>query len=182
MMHCASGWPANYEQRLSRWVDSARIAVAGASAGGGLAAALALLARDRNEIRLAAQVLIYPMLDDRSADRPDPQRRHRRMWSNASSRLGWRAYLGDADPETAVPARQDDLSGLAPAWIGVGTVDVLHDESVAYARRLHAAGIRCDVEVVPGAFHGFDAVARKSAIAQRFFASQCDFLRHTLAV
>ena len=73
-------------------VDEGRIAVAGASAGGGLAAALALLARDRREISLAAQLLLYPMLDDRTADRPDPDARHRRLWNNTSNRLGWTAY------------------------------------------------------------------------------------------
>ena len=144
-------------------VDARRVAVAGASAGGGLAAAVAQLAHDRAEIDLAAQVLVYPMLDDRTGHGPDPGRRNRRMWNNTSNRLGWEAYLATADPNIAVPARRQGLSGLPPAWIGVGTLDVLYDEAVSYAERLRAAHVRCQLHVVDGAFHGFDAVAPKSS-------------------
>ncbi|MCV7100976.1 alpha/beta hydrolase [Mycobacterium palustre] len=160
-------------------VDETRLAIGGASAGGGLAAALALLARDRGEIAPVFQLLVYPMLDDRSsASAADP---NYRLWSVRSNRFGWKAYLGDADPRVAVPARREDLGGLAPAWIGVGTHDLFHDEDLAYAERLRAAGVPCHVEIVPGAFHGFDAVAPKAQVAQRFFASQCDGLRDALA-
>ena len=153
-------------------VDPTRIAVAGASAGGGLAAALALRIRDRGEISLAAQVLIYPMLDDRTGCRPDPDPGTRRLWNAASNRLGWSAYLGDADPGGVAPARQADLHGLAPSWIGVGTLDVLHDEAVRYADRLKAAGVHTEVCTVPGAFHGFDAVAPKTEVARNFIRAQ----------
>jgi acetyl esterase/lipase len=160
-------------------VDRDRVAIAGASAGGGLAAALALLARDRGEVRPAFQVLAYPMLDDRSsATAASP---HHRLWSTRSNQFGWAAYLGDADPRVAVPARRDDLAGLPPAWIGVGTHDLFHDEDLAYAGRLLEAGVPCHVEVVPGAFHGFDAVAAKAPVSRRFFESQCDSLRAALA-
>lgn len=160
-------------------VDRDRVAIAGASAGGGLAAALALLARDRGEVRPAFQLLAYPMLDDRSsATAASP---HHRLWSTRSNRFGWAAYLGDADPRVAVPARRDDLAGLPPAWIGVGTHDLFHDEDLAYAGRLLEAGVPCHVEVVPGAFHGFDAVAAKAPVSRRFFESQCDSLRAALA-
>ena len=158
-------------------VDSSRIAVAGASAGGGLAAALAQYADDRSEIALAAQVLVYPMLDDRTGSRPDPGRRYRRMWSSSSNRLGWRAYLESASPDTAAPSRREDLTGLPLTWIGVGTLGILHDEAVVYAKRLAAADVPCALEVVAGAFHGFDAVAPKTAVVQAFIASQIDFLR-----
>ncbi|OBI80765.1 alpha/beta hydrolase [Mycobacterium sp. 1245805.9] len=160
-------------------VDRHRVAIAGASAGGGLAAALALLARDRGEVSPAFQVLAYPMLDDRSsAGGPSP---NHRLWSARSNRFGWTAYLGGADPRVAVPGRRDDLSGLPPAWIGVGTHDLFHDEDLAYARRLVDAGVPCQVEVVPGAFHGFDVVARKTSVARQFFESQCESLRAALA-
>jgi acetyl esterase/lipase len=158
-------------------VDPGRVAIAGASAGGGLA--LALLARDRGELTPAFQVLVYPMLDDRSsatAENPDY-----RLWNTRSNRFGWAAYLGDADPRVAVPGRRDDLSGLPPAWIGVGTHDLFHDEDLAYAERLTNAGVPCHVEVVPGAFHGFDILAAKAQVSQRFFDSQCDSLRAALA-
>ena len=104
-----------------------------------------------------------------------------RLWSPKSNRFGWAAYLGNADPNIAVPARHEDLSGLPPAWIGVGTHDMFHDEDLAYAERLTAAGVPCQVEVVPGAFHGFDAIVPKAGVSQSFFASQCAILRSALA-
>lgn len=161
-------------------VDPARVAIGGASAGGGLAAALALMARDRREVPVAAQLLVYPMLDDRTCDRRDLDNPGIRLWNQTSNKFGWAAYLGDADPDVAVPARRDDLSGLPPAWIGVGTLDLFHDEDLAYAERLKAAGVPCEVEVVDGAFHGFDGIAPKAAVSQAFFNSQCAMLRQAL--
>lgn len=160
-------------------VDPARVAIGGASAGGGLAAALALLARDRGEVKPTLQLLAYPMLDDRSGSTPGSP--HYRLWGPKSNRFGWAAYLGNADPNVAVPARREDLSGLPPAWIGVGTHDLFHDEDLAYAARLTAAGVPCQVEVVPGAFHGFDLVLPKAGVSQAFFASQCASLRSAQA-
>jgi acetyl esterase/lipase len=159
-------------------VDPARVAIGGPSAGGGLAAALALLARDCGDITPALQLLAYPMLDDRSGARPNNPKY--RLWSPKSNRFGWRAYLGDADPQVAVPARRDDLSGLAPAWIGIGTNDLVHDEGLGYAERLTDAGVPCEVEVVPGAFHGFDVIAPKARVSRSFFVSQCASLRTAL--
>ncbi len=160
-------------------VDPGRVAIGGASAGGGLAAALALLARDRGEIAPAFQLLTYPMLDDRSSAGPANPRH--RLWDTRANHFGWTAYLGDADPQVAVPGRRTDLSGLAPAWIGVGTHDLFHDEDLAYAGRLVGAGVPCQVELVPGAFHGFDLVAPKAQVSQRFFTKQCDVLGAALA-
>jgi acetyl esterase/lipase len=161
-------------------VDPAQVAVAGASAGGGLAAALALLARDRGEVSLAAQLLVYPMVDDRSATQEGLDDHHHRLWTQKSNVYGWASYLGDADPNVAVPARNPDLGGLPPAWIGVGTNDLFHQEDLAYAERLTSAGVPCDVEVVPGAFHGFDGVVPKARVSQGFFASQVAWLRRHL--
>ena len=162
------------------FVDSERVAIAGASAGGGLAAALALLARDRGEMTLTLQLLAYPMLDDRSGARP--KNPNYRLWSPKNNRFGWKAYLGGTDPRIAVPARRDDLSGLPPAWIGVGTHDLFHDEDLAYAERLTQAGVPCHVEVVQGAFHGFDIAVPKAAVSEAFFAIQCASLRSALAL
>jgi acetyl esterase/lipase len=160
-------------------VDRDQVAIGGASAGGGLAAALALLARDRDEVTPAFQLLVYPMLDDRSSQ--TAENANYRLWNTRSNRFGWAAYLGDADPQVAVPARRVDLSGLAPAWIGVGTHDLFHDEDLAYAERLNSAGVPCQVEVIPGVFHGFDRVASRTKVSQQFFDSQCDSLRAALA-
>jgi acetyl esterase/lipase len=160
-------------------VDRGRVAIGGASAGGGLVAALALLARDRGEVTPAFQLLTCPMLNDRSA--LTAENPNYRLWNTRSNQFGWTAYLADADPRIAVPARRDDLSGLAPAWIGVGTHDLFHDEDLAYAERLRAAGVPCQVEVVAGVFHGFDLVKPKAQVSQRFFDSQCEMLRSALA-
>jgi acetyl esterase/lipase len=161
-------------------VDPARVVIGGASAGGGLAAALALLARDRGDIDVAAQVLVYPMLDDRSATAEGLDGRNHRLWSQTSNRHGWSSYLGDADPNVAVPARRDDLDGLPPAWLGVGTLDLFHDEDLAYAERLRAAGVPCELDVVQGAFHGFDGIVPKASVSRSFFNGQVEFLRQTL--
>ncbi len=174
-------------------VDPARIVVMGESAGGGLAAALALLARDRGEVSVAGQVLSYPMLDDRtpSDDGPDP--RGLRLWNVRSNRLGWGMYLGAgtkgpaatpfdaATLERAVPARRIDLTGLPPAWIGVGTLDLFHDEDVEYARRLAAAGVECELHIVPGAYHGFDIAEPKAAVSRDFLQRQVAAARTMLA-
>lgn len=154
-----------------REVDSTRLAIGGASAGGGLAAALALHTRDHGPVVPALQLLLYPMLDDRTVPRPEVAD-HYRLWSDRSNRWAWDCYLRDADRELAVPARRQDLSGVAPAWIGVGTCDLFHDESLDYAERLRDAGVDCSLEVVPGAFHAFDLVAPKAPISQAFFSSQ----------
>lgn len=160
-------------------VDAARIAIGGASAGGGLAAALAFLARDRAEVTPVLQVLSYPMLDDRTLD-PALDDAGFRLWDIASNRIGWESYLGAAEPAVAVPARRDDLAGLAPAWLGVGTLDLFHGEDLAYAAALTAAGVPCEVHEAPGAFHGFDHLAPKASVSQAYFDSQCAALVRAL--
>ncbi len=174
--HDALVWLANRGD-----VDADRVAIGGASAGGGLAAALALLARDRAEVRPAFQLLSYPMLDDRTALRTDIDERHFRLWNNAGNRFGWRSYTGQepgsagVDP-LAAPARVEDLTGLPPAWIGVGDLDLFLDEDLAYADRLREAGVPCTVEVVEGAFHGFDSIRPGAAVTRRFRDAQVDAL------
>ncbi len=164
-------------------VDAGRIAVAGASAGGGLAAALAALAVDRGRVRPAFQLLVYPMLDD-GTTATSPDARDHRLWDARSNRFGWASYLGpeprSAGWEVAVPARRDDLAGLPPAWVGVGTLDLFHDEDVAHAERLRAAGVPCDLDVVTGAFHGFDGIVPKAAVSRAFRDAQVGALAGAL--
>lgn len=167
-------------------VDPARIAVGGASAGAGLAAALALRVREEGGPALAFQLLAYPMLDDRTTLRQDLDATHARAWSPRANAFGWRSYLGDRDvgagdvPALAAPARGQDLTGLPPAWIGVGTLDLFHDEDLAYAARLQASGVACSVAVVPGAFHGFDILAPWTAVSRDFVSAQVAALRQAL--
>ena len=161
------------------WVDPDRVAVGGASAGGHFAAAVAQRAHDRNEVKLSFQLLVYPMLDDRTGANRDGPRRI--MWTETDNQLAWRWYLNGADPKEAAPARREDLSGLAPAWIGVGTLDLFYQECLEYGQRLREAGVPVHEEIAPGAFHAFDQVADKAPISLKFFASQCDHLRKALA-
>ncbi len=163
-------------------IDPARIAVGGRSAGGGVAAGLVLAEHDRGGVPIAFQLLVYPMLDDRTVTRTDLDTRHVRVWMPGSNRYGWRTYL-NAEPGSegvspyAAPARRDDLRGLPPTWIGVGDLDLFHDEDVEYARRLSEAGVPCELEVVAGAFHGFDATSPRATVTQAFWASQAAALR-----
>ncbi|WNV85923.1 alpha/beta hydrolase [Umezawaea sp. Da 62-37] len=169
----------------ARGVDPTRIAIGGASAGGGLAAALALYAHDRDDVRPAFQLLVYPMLDDRTVLRTDMDTRHVRVWTPGSNRFAWTSYLGaepgapDVSPYAA-PARREDLTGLPPAWIGVGTLDLFHDEDLVYADRLQVAGVPCEVVTVPGAFHGFDGMFRRTRVVAGFRESQTKALRSAL--
>jgi acetyl esterase/lipase len=161
-------------------VDTSRLVIGGASAGGGLAAALAFTVRDHGEFTPVLQLLTYPMLDDRSSSRTDLDPKRFRLWTQRSNQFGWASYLGDADPSAAVPARRADLGGLPPAWIGVGTHDLFYDEDHAYAERLRAAGVPCDVEVVNGAFHGFDRIVPGAGVSKAFFSRQCAAMRSAL--
>ncbi|OBI02805.1 alpha/beta hydrolase [Mycobacterium scrofulaceum] len=161
------------------WVDPDRLAIGGASAGGLFAAAVAQLAHDRGDVNLAFQMLVYPMLDDRTGAEPSSQRRI--MWTETDNQMAWRWYLGGADAQEAAPARRDDLSGLPPAWIGVGTLDLFYEECLQYARRLREAGVAVHEEIAPGAFHAFDQIVEKAPVSVKFFASQCDHLRDALA-
>ncbi len=163
--YCGLRWV--YDQAEELGIDRDRIGVAGGSAGGGLAAALALLARDRGEVPLRFQLLDCPMLDDRQRT-PSSQLDGLAVWSRESNTFGWQSYLGDLYggevPYTAAPARCEDLRGLPPAFVSVGTVDGFRDEDIDYATRLNQAGIPCELHVYPGACHGYQ-MAAGSAVA-----------------
>ncbi|MFN2538742.1 MAG: alpha/beta hydrolase [Mycobacteriales bacterium] len=152
------------------YVDPARIAVMGDSGGGGLAAATAVLARDRG-VALAKQILIYPMLDDRNTT-PDQHLTAYAGWSYDDNYTGWHALLGDtiatADvPATAAPARAKDLTGVADAYVEVGELDIFRDECIEYSRRLSASGVSSELHVHPGCPHGFDRVSSDLGVAKR---------------
>jgi acetyl esterase/lipase len=156
-------------------IDRNRIAIGGESAGGGLAAALALLVRDRAEYPICFQLLIYPMLDDRTATK-EPENPHvgEFVWNKPSNLFAWRAHLGkepghaDVSPYAA-PARAKDLAGLAPAYICVGALDLFLEEDMDYTRRLLRAGVPTELHIYPGAYHGFNVSpeAKVSRAAER---------------
>jgi acetyl esterase/lipase len=168
---CYAGLTYLADNAASLGVDPKRIAVMGESAGGGLATAISMLARDRGGPLPARQILIYAMLDDRNT-RPDPRLVPFASWTYDDNVTGWQGLLGarwgkDDVPHTAAPARATDLSGLPPAYIEVGQLDIFCNENIAYALELSQAGIPVELHVHPGAPHGFELVAPASKVAQR---------------
>jgi len=183
---CYAGllWTAAHADELG--FDPDRMIVAGGSAGGGLAAALALRARDQSGPALLGQMLIYPMLDDRNDTPSAHQMAGLGGWDHSANEFGWTALLGerrgapDVSPYAA-PARADDLSGLPPAFIDVGSAETFRDEDVAYASRIWQAGGRAELHVWPGGFHGFDGIAPHAAVSQAAVAARADWLARLLA-
>ncbi len=169
-------------------VDRSRIALLGESAGGGHAALLAIAARDRGEVPLVLQTLIYPMLDDRTGStRPVPPYIGAIGWDPPANRFGWRSFLGVEPgsaqvPVAGVPARLKNLAGLAPAYIAVGGVDLFVGEDIEYARRLTEAGVPTEMLLIPGAFHGFDRVAPETRLAREFIAAKHEALRRAFGM
>jgi acetyl esterase/lipase len=175
-------------------IDPERIAVGGDSAGGGLAACL--VQRDHDERRsagdaagpgIAFQLLVYPMLDDRTCLSDPPIGVGELGWTPASNRFGWASYLGAepgaaSAPPYAAAARRDSLAGLPPAWIGVGTTDLFHAEDVAYAERLRTDGVPVTLDVLEGLYHAADAMAPAASLSKRFREAQLDALRTGLGL
>lgn len=182
--YAALRWTFEHADELG--IDPSRIGVRGVSAGGGLAAALALLVQQRGELQLAFQLLDCPMIDDRqttASSRLDGLP----MWSHEANTYGWRSYLGarygtDDVPCTAAPARAtaEDLVGLPPAFVSVGAIDGFLDEDVDYALRLNHAGVPTELHVYPHGCHGYQA-APASAVARQSAADQEAWLRRVLA-
>lgn len=168
--YAALAWLVKEAPRLG--VDSNRIGVMGESAGGGLAAALALLARDRGKYRLAFQHLIYPMLDDRTCVSSDPHPcAGDYIWTPHNNSFGWTALLNappgsDGVSMYAAPARAEDLGGLPKAFIATGALDLFLEEDLEYARRLTRHGVPVEMHVYPGAYHAFDLAFDARVTAQ----------------
>jgi acetyl esterase/lipase len=182
--YAALEWIASQGSNLG--VDAGRIAVGGSSGGGGLAAGLALLARDRAAVAPLYQMLIYPSINDRNIAPAGAGVPENFFWSRANTRQSWQAYLGDRlgrddVPVYAAPFRATDLSGLPPAYIAVGGLDMFLADNLDYASRLTAAGVNTEVHVYPGAFHAFDAFAPMSGVAQRFVVDRNSALRRAFA-
>jgi acetyl esterase/lipase len=171
--YAALAWLAGHADELG--IDSARIGVIGESAGGGLAAALAQMARDRKGPPVAAQFLIYPMLDHRTGSEECPWNNAgvgEFIWTRAANRFGWEALQGSYAPTDHrkgwfSPALADDLAGLPRCWIGTGSLDLFLDEDLDYARRLIAAGVPVELHCYPGGIHAFNAVV-EAGIAKAF--------------
>ncbi|SHK51045.1 Acetyl esterase/lipase [Pseudonocardia thermophila] len=161
-------------------VDPRRIALMGDSGGGGIAAGAAVLAREAG-VPVARQVLIYPMLDDRTVE-PDPLLAPTATWTYDNNATAWEAVLGDARggpdvPPVAAPARLTDMTGLPPTYLEVGELDIFRDECLAFAGRLLAAGVSCELHVRPGAPHGFEWLAKKAEVSRRALADRVRVIR-----
>jgi len=178
-----AAWQKTIAMAAALAIDPAKVVIGGYSAGAGLAACLAHRLRDQGGVQPAAQLLVYPMLDDRTAERRTLDKPRHRVWSNGNNRFAWSAYFGRqvrADSlEYAAAARRADLSGLPPAWLGVGTCDLFLDEVRDYQSRLSGAGVATTYEEVEGAIHGFDM--DDNALGRAFTEAQIAFLQGYLA-
>jgi acetyl esterase/lipase len=178
-------WLARSARSLD--IDPARVAIGGASAGGGLAAGTALLARDRGEVALCFQLLVFPMLDDRGLTSSSQGPGCDKVWNGAANRDAWAAYLGeraggDDVPVYAAPARAsvEQLRDLPPAYIDVGELDPFRDEDIAYAARLLEAGVPCELHVTPGVYHASESRILGAASSRRIRGYRSDALRRVL--
>ncbi|MFF5840063.1 alpha/beta hydrolase [Streptomyces massasporeus] len=178
-------WTADHAAELG--ADPERIVIAGASAGGGLCAALALLTRDRKGPQPIGQVLMCPMLDDRNDSPSTYQMAGLGVWDRTANETGWTALLGSRRggpdvPAYAAPARAEVLTGLPPAFLDVGSAETFRDEVVSYASRIWQAGGVAELHVWPGGFHGFDGFAPQAAVSQAARAAHLSWLRRLLGV
>lgn len=184
---CYAGllWTCKHVDELG--INQDNLIIAGCSAGGGLAAGTALLARDRGIPALRAQVLICPMLDDRNITVSSQQYVEEGTWSRGSNQTGWTCLLGerrggDQVSIYAAPSRATDLAGLPPAFIDVGSAEVFRDEAVSYATQLWASGVQAELHVWPGGFHGFNLLAPNATLSTIANETRSAWLRRTLAL
>ncbi|MBU98648.1 MAG: lipase [Acidimicrobiaceae bacterium] len=178
--YAALKWFAKNANSLG--VSSDRIAIGGASAGGGLAAGTALMARDKGGPNLIFQLLVFPMLDHRNETPSSFGTSDTRVWNREANIIAWEAYLNNIEPipSYASPSITDDLSGLPPTYINVGTLDIFVDEDIDYAARLSQAGVPVELHVYPGAFHGSNGFVAESSLSLRWAADQSAALEAAL--
>jgi acetyl esterase/lipase len=179
---CYAGlvWMARNAAELG--FDPGRLAVYGGSAGGGLVIAAALLARDRGFPAIRFQMPIYPMIDDTNETRSSHEITDVGVWDRPANIEAWQWYLGGSKPDQyAAPARAEDLSGLPPAFIDVGTVDMFRDEDITFAMRLMQAGVPTELHVNPGAYHASEVLAPQAGLSARIWERRFAALRRALA-
>jgi acetyl esterase/lipase len=177
---CYAGlvWMADNAGELG--FDPAKLIIGGGSAGGGLSAGVALLARDRKGPDLAGQLLLCPMLDDRNDTASTREYAEAGVWSRRSNEFGWQSLLNGRTSPHAAPSRATDLSGLPPAFIEVGVAEIFRDEDVEYARGLWLAGVPGELHVWAGAYHGFDRLAPDSEVTRAALAARSSWLRRII--
>jgi acetyl esterase/lipase len=181
--YAALKWLSTHADELK--IDRSRIGIGGASAGGGLASGLALLARDRKEVKTIFQLLVYPMINDCNIAPPNDTLPDALFWTRANNLMGWRSYLGcqpggEGISCYAAAYRADNLEGLPPAYITVGDIDLFAQEDIIYAQRLIAAGVSTELHVYPGGCHAFDMLVPGADISKRFTADIYRALKRAL--
>lgn len=181
--YAAVSWVDAHREMLG--IGTAPLILSGASAGGGLAAGVALLARERGGLRLSDLILMCPMLDDRARFPSSTELDGDGTWDQHCNRTGWEALLGDNAggtevPPSAAPGRAADLHGLPATFLDVGAVETFRDEVVDFGTRLAQAGVSVELHLWAGAFHGFDLIARDSAVAKAAHAARLDYLQRRL--
>ena len=181
--YAALKWLAQNAAELG--VDPNRIAIGGASAGGGMTAGLALLVRDRGEIKICFQLPIYPMIDDRNVTPSSREITEPKVWNRQANLLAWKAYTGyepgdDRISPYAAATRAKDLAGLPPAYIPTGELDLFLDENIEYAQRLIQAGVPTELHIYRGAYHGFYVFAPDADVSQRCIAGYEAALKRAL--
>jgi acetyl esterase/lipase len=179
---CYAGleWTARHADELD--IDLGRLAIYGASAGGGLVIATALMARDKGYPAVTFQMPIYPMIDNRHETPSSHEITDVGVWDRDGNIEAWAWYLGDGKADDyAVPALAENLAGLPPAYIDVGTVDLFRDEDIAFAMRLMTAGVPVELHVWPGAYHGAENLAPEAELSRRIWAARVEAMRRALA-
>ena len=171
--YAALKWLSSHAGELK--VDRSRVAIGGASAGGGLAAGLAVLARDRAEVKTIFQLLVYPMIDDSNIAPPSDTLPDALFWTRENNLIGWRSYLGCEPGGEGISCyasafRASNLEGLPAAYIAVGDIDLFAQEDIGYSRRLIAAGVPTELHVYPGGCHAFDMLVPDADVSKRFTA------------
>ena len=182
---CVASWQWLQQHATTLGVNPQRAVIAGESAGGGLTAALAQRLHDEGGQQPVAQLIFAPMLDDRTALREDLTAEKHFLWNNKNNWGGWQSYLGQAPglpevPQYSVPARRESLVGLPQAWLGIGDIDLFYEESVAYAERLEADGVSCELFITEGGPHACETALPQSSPGQAWWNSVFAFLRRVL--
>ncbi len=182
---CFDAWQWMQKSAAQWQLNPGRIAIMGQSAGGGLAATLAQRIADSDSLQPAAQVLMYPMLDDRTGANTSLDQLQHPLWNNKNNRAAWHCYLnqpagGETNPQYAVAARATNLSTLPITWIGVGELDLFFEEDQEYASRLKNAGVSCEFHIAPKAPHAYDLIVPESSVSKNTIDSYLNFLRRHL--
>ncbi|MGX1435560.1 alpha/beta hydrolase fold domain-containing protein [Mammaliicoccus sciuri] len=179
--YLALQWIVNHSENLN--VDIERLAVVGGSTGGGLTAALTLLARDRKGPKIKFQMPLFPMIDASCSTYSSNEFKDQRVWSKALNRFAWSMYLKGVEgeiPKYASPMHETDFSNLPPTYTTVGSLDPFRDETMNYVQALTEAGVPVEFHLYPGGYHEFEAMVPEANISKKAIDESITALRNGL--